>query len=70
MSENNVTSIASLDASQISDGNAVHRLFEMTAHGQNPQELAQLDALVYERLTQTYDENIVIPAELQAFRAA
>lgn len=70
MSENNVTSIASLDASQISDDNALHHLFEMTAKGHDVQELARLDALVYERLTQAYDEDIVIPAELQTFRAA
>jgi len=70
MSENNITSIAPMDASAITDDNAVNRLFEITASGENTQELAQLDALVYERLTQAYDETVVIPAQLQAIRAA
>ena len=70
MSESNVTSIKSVDANAISDHNAVHRLFEMTANGQDPLELAQLDALVYERLAEAYDENAVIPAQRQTFRAA
>ncbi len=69
MSENNVTLIASTDASDLSDHNAVHRLFEITANGEDTQELAQLDALVYERLSRAYDETVIIPA-LQTFRAA
>ncbi len=57
MSEFNVTSITSVDATAISDHNAIHRLFEMSAHSHDTQELAQLDALVYERLAVTYDDN-------------
>ncbi len=70
MSENNITSIAPMEAAAITDDNAVTRLFEITANGENAQELAQLDALVYERLTQAYDDTVVIPAQLQAIRSA
>ncbi len=70
MSEHNITSITAMDASHISDDSAVHRLFEMTTNGQHNQELAQLDALVYERLKQAYDENVAIPVQVQAIRAA
>ncbi len=70
MSENNVTSIASTDALPLSDDSAVNRLFEITANGEDTQELAQLDALVYQRLTQAYDESVTIPAQLEAIRTA
>ena len=70
MSDNNITSITSMDAAGITDDHAVNRLFEVTAKGEDMQELARLDALVYERLTQAYDETVVIPVQVQAIRAA
>jgi len=70
MSENNIKSIASMDATLICDHTAVNRLFEVTANGGNPQELARLDALVYERLTQAYDDTVVVPDQVQAMSAA
>lgn len=50
MSDNNLMAIAS-----VSDDNAVHRLFDISASGDpNSQEFMVLDAIVYQRLAHNY----------------
>ena len=70
MSDHTIASTAPMDGDNLSDDSALHRLFDVTASGQSPQELAQLDALVYGRLTQAYDQNVAIDVLRESVRAA
>lgn len=54
-----------LPVGSMSDDMALSRLFELIANGaQDSGELAQLDAMVYERLVQGYDDAKAQPLKL------
>lgn len=66
MSDNNLLAIA-----QVSDASAVNRLFDILVSGnQNSQEFKVLDAIIYQRLMQNYEQAGEVPSQLDAVEAS